>query len=121
MFGRISASPDRQNLMDFYFDTGIVFTGRDIGRPNDTFGIAFGYGDISSRFIERQLIDGVSITSDFEAVLEVYYTAKIMLGWTVTPDVQYIWNPGGRTENPDEPGEPVRDSIVLGVRSNISF
>jgi porin len=121
VFGRISGSPDRQNAIDFYFDAGIVFSGLVPGRPKDAFGAAFGYGEISSRLQDRQAADGAAVVSSYESVLEINYTAQIMSGWTVTPDVQYFWNPGGKVENPNKPGEVVDDTVVFGVRTNISY
>ena len=38
VFSRISASPSDRNLVDFYVDGGIVFSGMIAGRPNDKFG-----------------------------------------------------------------------------------
>ncbi|MEQ1652313.1 MAG: carbohydrate porin, partial [Hyphomicrobium sp.] len=121
VFGRVSGSPDRQNPMDFYFDAGIVFAGLVPGRAKDSFGAAFGYGEISSRLIASEIAGGQAITSDYESVLEINYTANIMPGVTIIPDFQYIWNPGGRVENPDTPGKAVEDATVFGVRAKVSY
>jgi porin len=41
-------------------------------------------------------------------------------GWTLQPDFQYIWNPGGNV--PDDTGtRPIKNATVLGVRTTISF
>ena len=121
VFGRISGSPDKQNLMDFYVDTGIVFSGLVPGRPKDSFGAAFGYGEISKRVRAAQIDAGLPVLSNYEAVLEVNYTAEILPGWTVVPDFQYIWNPGGKVEQSGKPGSAVGDAAVFGVRTSISY
>ena len=121
VFYRVSGSPDRQNPMDFYFDTGIVFSGFVPGRDKDTFGAAFGYGEISSRLVAGEIAAGQTITSNYESVLEINYVAELAPGITVIPDFQYIWNPGGHVENPDKPGEVVGDAAVFGVRTKISY
>ncbi len=121
VFGRISASSEQQNLMDFYFDTGIVFTGLVDGRPSDSFGVAYAYGNISDRFVERQVLDGETILSSHEAAIEFNYTAQLMPGWTITPDAQYIWNPGGRVADPERPGQRVENAFELGVRTTLSY
>jgi len=121
VFGRVSASPDRQNPMDFYFDTGIVFTGFVPGRPKDAFGAAFGYGGISSRLAAAEAASGQTVTSDHESVLELNYTAEICPGVAIIPDLQYIWNPGGSVENPGRPGEAVGDAAVIGMRARINY
>lgn len=121
VFGRVSVSPDRQNPMDFYFDTGIVFAGLVPGRAKDSFGAAFGYGEISSRLVAAEIAAGQTITSNYELVLELNYTAEICPGVTVAPDFQYIWNPGGRVEHPDKPGQVLGDAAVFGVRTKVSY
>ena len=121
VFGRISASPDRQNLIAFYFDTGIVFSGLVPGRPRDSFGAAFGYGDISSRASDADVDAALPVIRDYEAVLELNYQAEIIPGWTVVPDFQYIWHPGGHIENPDRPGTAIANTAVFGVRTSINY
>lgn len=121
VFGRISTSPERQNPIDFYFDAGIVFAGLVPGRSKDSFGAAFGYGHISDRLAAGQALLGQTITSSSESVLEINYTAEIMPGWTITPDFQYIWNPGGRLENPERPGEEIEDAVVIGARTKVNY
>lgn len=115
VFGRISGSPERQSPMDFYFDAGVVFSGVVPGRPEDSFGAAFGYGRISSD------LRAVEDLKSHEAVLEINYTAKIAKGVVVIPDFQYVWNPGGGAENPRAPGTRVEDSVILGLRTNVAF
>lgn len=121
VFGRISGSPDDQNLIDFYFDTGIVFSGLVPGRAKDSFGAAFGYGKISDRARAADIDAGLPVIRDYESVIEVNYTAQIIPGWTVVPDFQYIWNPGGRVEDPNGLGQPEADTAVFGVRTNLTY
>jgi porin len=119
IFGRVSGSPDKQSLIDTYFDTGIVFTGFVPGRKKDSFGAAFGYGDISSHIRGAQRVAG-EVVSDYEAVLEANYIAQICPGLSIVPDFQYIWNPGGRVGSDADPARPVKDAAVFGIRTNIS-
>jgi porin len=121
VFGRISGSPYRQNLIDFYFDTGIVFTGVVPGRTNDSFGAAFGYGDISSRAREADIDAALPVIRDYEAVLEINYQAEILPGWTVVPDFQYIWHPGGNVEDPARPRVAIEDALVFGLRTTVNY
>jgi porin len=37
------------------------------------------------------------------------------------PDVQYVFNPGAGIADPNNPTEKVRNELVLGVRTNITF
>ncbi|HVZ05449.1 carbohydrate porin [Hyphomicrobium sp.] len=121
IFGRGSVSPDRQNLIDKYFDTGIVFAGFVPGRDKDTFGAAFGYGNISDDLRRAQIQDGVPVVSDYESVLELNYVAQIRPGFSIVPDFQYIWNPGGRVGSDEDDTKPIKDAAVFGMRTNISW
>lgn len=109
VFGRISGSPESKSFMDFYFDTGIVFTGFVPGRSKDSFGAAFGYGQISD---DLRATDPGTIASH-EAVIEVNYTAMVAPGVTLIPDFQYFWNPGV------DPA--VDNATVFGLRAKVNY
>jgi porin len=111
IFGRVSGSPEGHSLMDVYFDTGVLFSGFVPGRTKDTFGAAFGYGQISSDVLRYDPDTGFSAT--YESVLELNYTAQIRPGITLTPDFQYFWNPGAVAE--------VNHAAVFGARANINY
>jgi porin len=127
-FARVSVSPDDQNLVDFYFDTGINVKGMFASRPADVFGVAFGYARISNRAqgLDRDTrfftTPGYPIR-DYEAVIEVTYKTEVVPGWTVQPDFQYIFHPGGNVPNPNDPTMtvPVKNAVVVGVRSTVQF
>jgi porin len=121
VFARVSGSPDKQSLISAYVDTGIVFTGFVPGRSKDSFGAAFGYGAISNDLRKQQIADAEPVVSDFESVLEINYLAHIRPGFSIVPDFQYIWNPGGRIASEADPAKPIEDSAVIGVRTNISY
>jgi porin len=59
---------------------------------------------------------------NYELVVELTYQAQIVSGWTVQPDFQYIFHPGGGTIDPVNPfvGR-IPDAAVFGVRTQISF
>jgi porin len=113
IFGTIAGAPSNRNLVDFYFDVGLTFSGMISHRPNDTFGIALGYTGISDDAVTQLRADGEPATSDYEAVLELVYNAEIVPGLIVSPDFQYFWNPGAT--------EPIPDAAVFGLRTVISY
>ena len=127
-FARVSVSPDDRSLIDFYADAGVTVKGLLASRPDDTFGIAFGYAKISNR---TRALDGDTrfFTTpgyplrDYEAVLEVSYQAEIVPGWTIQPDIQYIIHPGANVPLPSDPTMtmPVKNALVVGVRSTIQY
>ena len=56
---------------------------------------------------------------NYEALLEICYTMQLATGWTLQPDFQYIWQPGGNVT--DENGRVVENAAVFGARSTMSF
>ncbi|HEX9752991.1 MAG TPA: carbohydrate porin [Methyloceanibacter sp.] len=120
VFVRVIGSPSDRNQIDAYFDTGVVFTGMIRRRPNDVFGIGVAYTGISDDASAFDRDSGLSVIRNHETLLEISYTAEIVPGWTLQPDFQYIWNPGGNV--PDDTGtRPIKNATVLGVRTTISF
>ncbi|MGH9697366.1 MAG: carbohydrate porin, partial [Bryobacteraceae bacterium] len=63
---------------------------------------------------------GLSVIRDHEILLEISYTAQLIPGWTLQPDFEYIWNPGGHVPS-DTVTRAIGNATVLGVRTTISF
>ncbi len=120
VFARVVGSPSDRNQVDAYADAGIVFTGLIPRRPNDVFGVGFAYTGISDDASGFDRDSGLSVIRDYEGILEITYTAEIRPGWILQPDFQYVWNPGGNVPD-DSGGRAVKDAIVVGARSTISF
>ena len=125
VFARIGGSPSDRNRVDFYADAGMNFKGLIAARPDDSFGVAFGYANISSsaRDLARDLVnDGqAQPIPDYEAVIELTYQAQIAPGWTVQPNFQYIFHPGGNVGHPDDESVPIRNAAVFGVRTQVRY
>lgn len=111
IFARFSGSPADRSPLDFYFDTGILFAGFVPGRAKDTFGAAFGYGQVSEDLIHAD--DDPSSLRTFESVLELNYVAQIRNGISLSPDFQYFWNPGAVAD--------VDHAAVWGARLKVSY
>jgi porin len=127
-FMRTSVSPSDRNLVSVYVDGGFLFTGFSASRPKDRVGVAATYARISDR--ARQFDRDVQIFTstpypvrDYEAVLEVTYQAEIRPGWLVQPVFQYIAHPGGGAVDPNDPTQTrrIRDAVMLGVRTTVSY
>jgi porin len=120
VFARVIGAPDDRNEVDFYAEGGVTVTGPFASRPGDLFGIGFAYTGISNAAQIADRNAGLSIVRDYEALLEASYTAIIIPGFSIQPDVQYFWNPGGNV--PDASGtQPVENALVLGIRSTINY
>jgi porin len=112
VFSRMSISPSDRNLIDRYLDGGVVFAGMIPGRPDDRFGasvIYARYSNAARAFDQDRLSFGLpGFVRDYETNLELTYMAQIVPGWTVQPDLQFVWHPSG---------DASRNAIVGGVRS----
>jgi porin len=127
-FARVAGAPSDRNLIDFYLDTGVTFSGMIPSRPDDKFGVAFIYADISNhaRALDRELVAFTGIPSpirNYEMTLELTYMAQIVPGWTVQPDFQYVINPGGNVPNPNDPTglSPIKNAAIFGLRTTVKY
>ena len=128
IFTRISSSQSDRNLIDLYADGGVEFVGLSDRRPNDKFGLAIGYAHVSSRAraldIDFQQFVGAGWpTRSFEALATAVYQYEVRAGWTLQPNFQYFVHPGGGATNPlgPNPGRPLKDAAVLGLRTVLKF
>jgi porin len=127
-FTRVSLSPSDRNLISFYMDGGLQFSGFSEARPNDKFGVAATFARISdgARQFDRdvQLFTGVaSPIRDYEAILEVTYLAEVRTGLVVQPLFQYVMHPAGGAVDPNDPTQTkrIKDAAVFGVRTTLNF
>lgn len=117
VYSRISGSPSDRNPISFYLDGGIVFAGMVPNRPDDKFGAGFIYSQFSDslRAFDKdtvRLTGAQAPVRDYEANLEVTYTAQILPGWLMQPTAQFIWHPNG---------DASRDATVVGLRNYIHY
>jgi porin len=127
-FLRLAGAPSDRNLVDFYADAGINYKGLIPSRGDDVFGIAFAYArisdDASARDRDAQNFSGTSKpVRDYEAALEIMYRAQLAPWWTVQPDLQVIFHPGGNVADPSDPTgiRTISNAVILGIRSAITF
>jgi porin len=113
VFSRMSISPSDRNLISAYIDGGIVFADMIPQRPHDRFGASVIYARFSDsvRAFDRDTIALTGVPGpirDYETNLELTYVAQIVPGWTVQPNLQFIWHPNG---------DATRNATVIGARS----
>ena len=121
LFGSvIGATPSDRNLVDFYAEAGITFSGMIPHRPEDILGIGVAYTGISDRVHAFDINSGLPVARNYEALLEICYTMQLAKGWTLQPDFQYIWQPGGNVPNPNGHGT-VENAAVVGARTTLNF
>lgn len=128
VYSRISANPSDRNLINFYLDGGVLFSGMVASRPDDKFGASFIYSRISDRARDLDR-DSILLTGmpqpirDYELSLEFAYIAQIIPGWTVQPEFQYVMHPGGNVPNPDgsAPASAIKNAAVFAVRTVVKY
>jgi porin len=128
IFARASYSPPDRNLIDLYGDAGVEFIGLQDQRPHDKFGIAAGYARVSrnARALDDdfQTIYGPSWPRrSSESLVTAVYQYEVRPGWTLQPNYQFIRHPGGGATDPlgTNPGKPLRDASVFGLRTVLKF
>ena len=94
--------------MNFYAEAGINFIGIWKQRPDDTFGCAAAFSQLSPSIsaLDRDtaFFAGEALpVRTYELALEVSYQAQMGPGWIVQPDFQYIFRPGGGVVGPINP------------------
>jgi porin len=126
-FARVSVSPSDRNLISLYAEGGVNFMGLWQQRPDDSFGLAASFSQLSpgAAALDRDrdfLLHTALPVRDYELVAELTYQAPIVSGWTIQPDFQYIFRPGGGTVDPINPfiGR-IPDAAVFVLRTQISF
>jgi porin len=121
-FGRGTVSPTNRNLLDRYFDAGLVLTAPFRKRPDDAIGIAIAYAHVSNA--ARRLagdadrFNGLSRPQgDHEAIAELSYQMVVANSAFLQPNIQYVLHPGGGAAN--TLGKRVPNALVIGLRTSI--
>ena len=116
-----------RNLVSFSLNAGLLSHGPFPGRDNDTFGVEMGVARVGAgvsgadndlRFYDPSVTTPVRSAETF---FEASYQIQVTPWWQVQPDVQYIINPGAGIANPSQPTQAIRDELVVGLRTNITF
>jgi porin len=115
------------NLITWSLNAGLTMHEPIPGRDDDTAGLGMGVARVSSgasgldsdtAFYNPGVYSPVRSTETF---LEATYQYQVMPWWQIQPDVQYVFNPSGGIANPNNPTQKIKDELVIGVRTNITF
>lgn len=107
MFFRYGFAHEESNELEHFWSVGGQYQGLVPTRDGDVLGFGFAQGVLSGTL--RHLDGG-----DRESVYELYYSAEVHPWLVITPDLQYIVNPGADKKHG-------RDALVAGVRLQMSF
>ena len=105
MFFRYSYASEECNEIEHFWSVGAQYQGLIPTRDDDVLGFGFAQGIMSDKL--RDLGGG-----DRESVYELYYNTAVFPWLTITPDFQYIVNPGANGGH---------DAFVVGLRMQMIF
>lgn len=119
VFGRVMGTPltDR-NLVDFSMNAGLVFHSPFRNRAADTFGVGMGYTHVSNQ-APQQVLQNLDSIPRGEGFVELTYQYQLKPWIQIQPDIQYVVNPGAGVV--DTGDTRIKNELVVGVRTNISF
>jgi porin len=120
LFTRVLGAPSDRNLVDFYAESGVTFTGMIPHRSEDSLAVGFAFAGISDQVHGFDVDSGLPVARTYEALFEICYTAQIRTGWSLQPDFQYIVHPGGTVPNANGTAA-VENALVFGVRTTMNF
>lgn len=113
LFARYGMQDEEVSKFDHVFTVGGQIVGNAWKRANDVVGVAYGLSRTSGKYKDNSLaVDGYNARGD-EHYLEAYYKYWANKNLSISPDIQYIMNPGG---NKDED-----DIFLFGVRMQLVF
>lgn len=125
VFARLMGAPGDRNLANFSVNTGITLKAPFPSRPNDSVGLGYGLAKVSSQAIkadqDNDLANGPYPVRGSESFVELTYQYQVAPWWSLQPDAQYVWTPGGGIPDPTRPGKRIGNAFVLGLRTNIVF
>ena len=116
-----------RNLISFSVDGGLNLHEPLPGRDNDVFGLGFGVARVSnsaSGFDRQMQFFQPSVYTPIrssETFLEATYQIQVLPWWQIQPDLQYVINPGAGIANPNDPTQRIKNELVIGLRTNITF
>jgi porin len=116
-----------RNLVSASINAGFALHAPLPGRDNDVFGVEMGTAWASSgasgfdrqmQFFQPSVYTPIRSNETF---LEATYQFQALPSWVIQPDVQYFINPAMGIANPDDPTQRIKNELVVGLRTNITF
>lgn len=111
-FFRPSFADGNVKQVSYAYEVGMVGTKWVPTRPDGEIGVAFAQA-INADKHRDSVAAGGSTAKHSEYVLDVYYRDKVVPGFSLQPDFQYIVNPGTVPN--------VGNAVVFGLRADLNF
>lgn len=118
-------APGDRNAVSAAANAGVVLKAPLAGRDDDSAGIALTYAGVGShaRALDRDVLsyDGPPYAvRGGETAVELTYQYQVAPWWLLQGDIQYTID-AGAGQNPVDPAQRLRDTVVIGVRTTITF
>lgn len=107
LFGRFGYSSGKGNPIQRFYSIGVGGHGIMKDRQQDSFGIGYYHTDLSD-----DLPKSLNLSS--EQGIEIFYNIAITKSMQITPDLQWIINPGAGFDGRG-------NAVVFGIRSQMNF
>ncbi|KWZ49101.1 porin [Burkholderia savannae] len=125
VFARVMAAPGDRNLVSVAANAGVVLKAPFEGRDNDSVGLALTYVKVGShaRALDENFANftgGPYGVRTSETTLEATYQYQVTPWWQLQADAQYTFN-AGAGQNPSDPTQPLHNTFVVGLRTNVTF
>lgn len=108
VFGRYGYAHDDVNRIEHFWSTGAQYVGPIPERDQDILGFGIAQAIVSDQY--RVELDALA---DRETVYELYYAIQLAPWLVLTPDIQFVKNPGGDSND--------HDAVVANVRLRVTF
>jgi porin len=126
VFARVMGAPGDRNLINFSVNAGVTLKAPFKGRDDDSVGIGFGVARVSGGARAFDSATAFFSGNPFpvrtaETFIEVTYQFTVTPWWQLQPDFQYVFNPSGGIQNPNNPSKLVGNEAIFGLRSVLTF
>jgi len=117
-FLNMTFADHRTATLDSQIAMGLFYTGPFDSRPIDQIGVAIGRTHVNGRVAQSQEAQNAAGLGPVgvqysEYASEIYYQFHVQNGFYLQPNLQYVHNPGGISQNTDD--------IILGLKAVINF
>jgi porin len=116
-----------RNLVSASINAGFALHAPLPWRDNDVFGVEMGtvWASSGASAFDRQMqffqpTVYTPIRSN-ETFFEATYQFQALPWWQIQPDIQYFINPGAGIVNPNDPAQRIKNELVVGLRTNVTF
>ncbi len=116
-----------RNLVGASINAGFALHAPLPGRDNDAFGVEMGtvWASSGASGFDRQMqFYQPSVYTPIrssETFIEATYQFQLLPSWQIQPDVQYFINPAMGIANPDDPTQRIKNELVVGLRTSVTF